>query len=79
MLTEILVCQKRPNQKLLTGRPGAYFVAYSYHKDADSMAGPYEIIKPVGEMQYLVRLHGRPKKQGVYPVNMLHKWHTLTK
>ena len=63
MSTEILICQKRPNQKLLVARPGAYFVADSYHKDVGSMAGPFEIIKPAGEMKYLVRLHGRRKKQ----------------
>ena len=38
--------------------------------------GLYKIIKPVGEVNYLVRLHGRRKKQGVYHVNMLCKEHT---
>ena len=36
--------------------------------------GPYEVMKPVGKVNYLIRLHGRRKKQGVYHVNMLRKW-----
>ena len=38
--------------------------------------GPYEVIKPVGKVNYLVWLHDRKKKKRVYHVNMLRKWNT---
>ena len=40
--------------------------------------GPYEVIKAVGKVNYLIRTHDRRKKQKVFHVNMLQKWHTPT-
>ena len=37
--------------------------------------GPYEIIKKMGKVDYMVKLHDRRKKFKVYHVNMLRKWH----
>ena len=39
--------------------------------------GPYEILKPIGKVNYLVHLHGQRKKQ-MYTMStfMLRKWHT---
>ena len=37
--------------------------------------GPYEIIKKMGKLDYMVKLHDRRKKFKVYHVNMLRKWH----
>ena len=37
--------------------------------------GPYRITKRVGEVDYKIHLHDRKKKNRVYHVNMLRKWH----
>lgn len=37
--------------------------------------GLYEVIKRVGKVNYLIRLHNRRKKDQIYHVNMLRKWH----
>ena len=38
--------------------------------------GPYEIIKPVGKVNYQVQMHDRRKKTRILHVNMLRRWHT---
>ena len=38
--------------------------------------GPYEVVRPVGNVNYLLRLHDRSMRQKVYHLNMLRKWHT---
>ena len=40
--------------------------------------GPYSVVKQVGKVNYLLKMHGRKKKSGIYHVNMLQKWHTVT-
>ena len=40
--------------------------------------GPYSVVKQVGKVNYLLKVHGRKKKSGIYHVNMLQKWHTVT-
>ena len=40
--------------------------------------GPYEVVKKVGKVNYMVRLHDRRKKDRTYHVNMLRKWHVPT-
>ena len=37
--------------------------------------GPGEVVKPVGKVNYLVRMPGRRKPERVFHVNMLQKWH----
>ena len=37
--------------------------------------GPYEIIERIGQVNYRVSMHGRRKKQAIFHVNMLQKWH----
>jgi hypothetical protein len=37
--------------------------------------GPYEVVKPVGKVNYLVDMCGRRKRKRVFHVNMLRKWH----
>ena len=37
--------------------------------------GPYEVIKPVGVVNYLVHLHDRKKSKRVFHINMLREWH----
>ena len=38
--------------------------------------GPYEVIKPVGKVNFLIRMHDRRKKLRVFHVNMLREWHS---
>ena len=37
--------------------------------------GPYQVVKPVGKVNYLIHMHDRRKKQRVFHVNMLQKWY----
>ena len=45
------------------------------NKLAAEWQGPYRITKRVGEVDYKIHLHDRKKKNRVYHVNMLRKWH----
>ena len=36
--------------------------------------GPYEVVKPVGKVNYLVNLHDKQKNKRVLHVNMLKEW-----
>lgn len=38
--------------------------------------GPYRVIKPMGKVNYLVNMHDRRKKEHIFHVNMLQKWHS---
>ena len=37
--------------------------------------GPYQIVKRIGKVNYLIDMHDRRKRQRVFHVNMLRKWH----
>ena len=38
--------------------------------------GPYQIVKPVGQVNYMVDMQNRRKQYRTFHVNMLRKWHT---
>ena len=40
--------------------------------------GPYEIVKPIGEVDYLINMHDRRNKRRVFHVNMLKQFHSPT-
>ena len=40
--------------------------------------GPYQILRRIGKVYYLVNMHDKRKKKRVLHVNMLQKWHNLT-
>ena len=40
--------------------------------------GPYEILRSIGKVNYLVNLHDRHKSKRVFHVNMLREWHAPT-
>ncbi len=40
--------------------------------------GPYEILRSIGKVNYLVNLHDRRKSKRVFHVNMLREWHAPT-
>ena len=37
--------------------------------------GPYQIVKRIGKVNYLIDMHNRRKRRRVFHVNMLRKWH----
>ena len=40
--------------------------------------GPYTVVQPVGEVNYLIDMHDRRKRRRVLHINMLKKWHVPT-
>ena len=40
--------------------------------------GPYQILRRIGKVDYLVNMHDKRKKKRVLHVNMLQKWHSPT-
>ena len=40
--------------------------------------GPYEIVKPIGGVDYIIHMHNRRNKCGVFHVNMLKQFHSST-
>ena len=40
--------------------------------------GPYEVVKPIGEVDYLINLHYRWNNRRVFHVNMLKQFHSPT-
>ena len=38
--------------------------------------GPFEVVKAVGRVNYLIDMRGRRKRKRIFHVNMLRKWHT---
>ena len=40
--------------------------------------GPYEVVKPIGEVDYLINMHDRRNKRRVFHVNMLKQFHSPT-
>ena len=44
------------------------------NKLAAEWQGPYRIIKRVGEVDYMVHMHDRKRRNGLFHVNMLRKW-----
>ena len=40
--------------------------------------GPYEVVKPIGEVDYLINMHDRQNKRRVFHVNMLKQFHSPT-
>ena len=37
--------------------------------------GPYEVVKRVGKVNYLVNMHDQRKKRRIFHINMLRRWH----
>ena len=40
--------------------------------------GPYEVVKPIGEVDYMINMHDRRNKRRVFHVNMLKQFHCST-
>ena len=40
--------------------------------------GPYEVVKPIGEVDYMINMHDRRNKRQVFHVNMLKQFHSST-
>ena len=38
--------------------------------------GPYEVVKPIGEVDYLINMHDRRNKRRLFHVNMLKQFHS---
>ena len=40
--------------------------------------GPYEVVKPIGKVDYLIHMYDRRKKRRIFHVNMLKQWYVPT-
>ena len=40
--------------------------------------GLYKVLERIGKVNYRIRMEDRRKKQAVFHINMLHRWHTPT-
>ena len=64
------------NRRFLQGDQVLILLPTEASKPQAQWQGPYEVVRPVGNVNYLVRLHDRTMRQKVYHVSMLRKWHT---
>ena len=40
------------------------------------LQGPYEVVKPIGEVDYIINMHDRQNKHRVFHINMLKQFHS---